>query len=76
MIVHPHTVIIHQPVVYEPQYVPVEVAADQEAAAVVAPAETKPAAAVANPVVIDLPPGAVIRRPASAVEPAKPAEAK
>src|SRR5688572_2805432 len=44
VIVHPHTVIIHQPVVYEPQYVPVGVVpVEQDAATPTTPAESAPA---------------------------------
>ncbi|MGZ8921373.1 MAG: hypothetical protein ACXW3L_10335 [Limisphaerales bacterium] len=64
IITHPHTVIVHQPVVYETQYV--------EAAPQAAPAETAAVEAnVVPPVVLDLPPGAVIRRPALPAESTK-----
>jgi hypothetical protein len=55
---YPQTVIVHNPVVYEPYYVPVETPA---------PAQPGPAAeAVAEaPLVLDLPPGATIRKPTS-----------
>lgn len=64
IITHPHTVIIHQPVVYETQYVEAALLAAPSEVAVV---ETK----VVAPVVLDLPPGAFIRRPATPAESAK-----
>jgi hypothetical protein len=73
---YPQTVIVHNPVIYEPYYVPAETAAPAQATpAPVEPVVQEP------PVVIDLPPGATIRKPSpvqtpapqqSATAPAKP----
>ena len=57
---YPQTVIVHNPVIYEPYYIPVETPAPVEAAPAVQPTVEE------APVVIDLPPGATIRKPAAA----------
>ena len=69
---YPQTVIIQNPVVYEPYYIPVETPIPAEAAPDTTPAQ--PATDV-PPVVLDLPPGATIRKPATPAQPLSAAAA-
>lgn len=77
-IIHPHSVFIQTPVIYEPYYIPMESApVPQEGVVNAAEPAPVPATEATPPVVIDLPPGTIVRRPAPApTTPAAPATEK